>query len=58
MNSGFKVRNKICLDFSLDMHYKKVVSTNELLLSLVFFNFWLNGKNNYLFDRGVHRQPL
>jgi hypothetical protein len=55
--SGFKSGIKCtCLDFSLDMHYKKVVSTNELLLSLVFLTFdkWYN----YLFDRGVHRQPL
>jgi hypothetical protein len=37
---GSKVNKCTCLDFSLDMHYKKVVSTNELLLSLVFFNFW------------------
>jgi hypothetical protein len=39
------------------MHYKKVVSTNELLLSLEFL-LLINGKNNYLFDRSSSSTTL
>jgi hypothetical protein len=38
MNSDSKVRIK-CIDFSLDMHYKKVVQLMNYCY-LFFFNFW------------------